>query len=550
MSVKCPKWLENAVFYEIYPSSFFDSNGDGIGDIQGIIAKLDYLEQLGVNALWLNPCFASPFADGGYDIADYCQVATRYGTNDDLAELFRSAEKRGMKICLDLVAGHTSIAHKWFKESAKAERNAYSDYYIWTDSWLSPSCGMSMINGAAERDGSFAISFFSTQPALNYGFANPDPKCKWQLPVDHPACQKVREEMKNIMRFWLNLGAAGFRCDMAPSLVKKDPDRKETMAIWREFRAMLDEEYPEAVLIAEWAYAPQSLKAGFHCDFLLHCGTPAYTTLFRNEPERDLWDGLDKSGFYEKDGNDYTVINKHSYFDSAGLGDAEFFFKTYLDHYERTKNDGFISIPTGNHDMTRISDLRDERDLACVFAFILTMPGVPFIYYGDEIGMRNVKGLVSREGGYSRTQSRTPMQWNSGKNAGFSTAGAEELYLPVDTACGAPDVAEQQSRPDSLWNTVRQLTGIRRRHDALNAGSDFKLLLADYPMIYTRSSENEKLLIVIQPARRAWQTEIVLPEGVTKLIPVISTDISAEVAGNKLKLSGTAGTQSGIWQMI
>ena len=131
MSVKCPKWLENAVFYEIYPSSFFDSNGDGIGDIQGIIAKLDYLEQLGVNALWLNPCFASPFADGGYDIADYCQVATRYGTNDDLAELFRSAEKRGMKICLDLVAGHTSIAHKWFKESAKAERNAYSDYYIW-----------------------------------------------------------------------------------------------------------------------------------------------------------------------------------------------------------------------------------------------------------------------------------------------------------------------------------------------------------------------------------------------------------------------------------
>jgi len=136
------------------------------------------------------------------------------------------------------------------------------------------------------------------------------------------------------------------------------------------------------------------------------------------------------------------------------------------------------------------------------------------------------------------------------RNAGFSTAGAEELYLPVDTACGAPDVAEQQSRPDSLWHTVRMLTGIRRRHDALNAGSDFKLLLADYPMIYTRSSENEKLLIVIQPARRAWQTEIVLPEGVTKLIPVISTDISAEVAGNKLKLSGTAGTQSGIWQMI
>ena len=549
MSVKCPKWLESAVFYEIYPSSFFDSNGDGIGDIQGIIAKLDYLVDLGVNALWLNPCFASPFADGGYDVADFCQVAPRYGTNDDLVQLFKEADKRGIKICLDLVAGHTSIKHKWFQESAKAESNPYSNYYIWTDSWLSPSDGMSMIAGAADRDGSFAINFFSTQPALNYGFANPNPKYKWQLPVNHPDCLKVREEMKNIMRFWLDLGAAGFRCDMAPSLVKRDPERKETMAVWREFRAMLDEEYPEAVLIAEWAYAPQSLKAGFHCDFLLHCGTPAYTTLFRNDPARDMWFGLDKSAFYEKDGNDYNVVNKNSYFDPAGLGDADAFFKIYLDHYEQTKNDGFISIPTGNHDMARISDLRDERDLSCVFAFILTMPGVPFIYYGDEIGMRNIKGLVSREGGYTRTQARTPMQWSNEKNAGFSTADASKLYLPVDTAADAPAVAEQQSRKDSLWHKVQSMIAMRRSREALNAGSGFDLLLADYPLIYTRSAENEKLLIVIQPARGAWKKEVALPEGICKLTPVMPTEITAEISENKLNLSGTEGTQFGIWQM-
>ena len=453
-----------------------------------------------------------------------------------------------MKICLDLVAGHTSIAHKWFKESAKAERNAYSDYYIWTDSWLSPSCGMSMINGAAERDGSFAINFFSTQPALNYGFANPDPKCKWQLPVDHPACRKVREEMKNIMRFWLNLGAAGFRCDMAPSLVKKDPDRKETMAIWREFRAMLDEEYPEAVLIAEWAYAPQALKAGFHCDFLLHCGTPGYTTLFRNEPERDLWRGIDKSAFYEKDGNDYTVKNFHSYFDAAGLGDAEFFFKTYLDHYERTREDGFISIPTGDHDMTRISDFRSEQDLACVFAFILTMPGVPFIYYGDEIGMKNIPGLVSKEGGYTRTQARTPMQWDGSENKGFSTAPAEKLYLPVDKRPGAPDLAEQQGRPDSLWHKVQELLKIRQTLPALQADGGLKLLLADYPLVYLRSKGEETFVIVIQPAAREWRCEVELPFAAAELSPVLAGNINAGIADGKMCFSG-GGTQYGIWQI-
>lgn len=547
MKKMCPDWLKSAVFYEIYPSSFFDSNGDGIGDLPGIIAKLDYLTSLGVNAVWLNPCYVSTFADGGYDIADYRKVAPRYGTNEDLIRLFKEAEKRGIKICLDLVAGHTSIEHPWFKESAKAEKNAYSNYYIWNNSWLESTGGMHMVSGMAERDGSFLNNYFTVQPALNYGFANPDPAFSWQLPVDHPDVLKVREEIKNVIRFYLDLGAAGFRCDLAPSLVKKDPGKIQTMAFWREIREMIDAEYPEAVLISEWAYAPQALKAGFHCDFLLHCGTPGYTTLFRNEPKRDLWNGIDKSAFYEKDGNDYTVKNPNSYFDAAGLGGIDVFLKTYLDHYERTKNDGFISIPTGDHDMPRISDFRDEQDLTVIFAFILTMPGVPFIYYGDEIGMRNIRGLVSKEGGYTRTQARTPMQWDSGKNAGFSTAGADQLYLPVDKAADAPNVAEQQSRKGSLWNNIRELIDLRIHTPALQADGELSVLQAGYPLIYQRSKGEEKYLVVIQPARRNWQIRLTLPEAAT-LIPVLPTEITAAVNNGEVEFSGT-GTQFGIWKI-
>ena len=176
--MKIPAWLENAIFYEIYPQSFMDSNNDGIGDFKGIIQKLDYIKELGCNAIWMNPCFDSPFGDAGYDVADYYKAAPRYGTNDDLKLLFEEVHKRGMHILLDLVPGHTSTEHKWFKESLKAEKNEFSDRYVWTDSiWEEPE-GMGCIRGISDRDGSCAVNFFSHQPALNYGFYNPDPQKK------------------------------------------------------------------------------------------------------------------------------------------------------------------------------------------------------------------------------------------------------------------------------------------------------------------------------------------------------------------------------------
>lgn len=169
-----PKWLDNAVFYEIYPQSFQDTNADGIGDLEGIIRHLDDIQELGCTAIWLNPCFQSPFGDAGYDVEDYCRVAPRYGTNEDMARLFEESHRRNMYVILDLVPGHTAVTHRWFRESMKAEKNEYTDRYVWTDCvWESPD-GMGCIRGISDRDGSCAVNFFSHQPALNYGFYKPD----------------------------------------------------------------------------------------------------------------------------------------------------------------------------------------------------------------------------------------------------------------------------------------------------------------------------------------------------------------------------------------
>ena len=202
-----PAWLDTAVFYEIYPQSFADANGDGIGDIAGITARLDYIQDLGCNAIWLNPCFDSPFKDAGYDVRDYRLVAPRYGTNADLIALFHEVHERGMHILLDLVPGHTSEEHAWFRRSAEAAHNEYSDRYIWTDSWIAGGDGLPFIGGESPRNGTYILNFFKCQPALNYGFAHP--KHAWQQPALGPDALATADAMVDIMRFWLSRGADG-----------------------------------------------------------------------------------------------------------------------------------------------------------------------------------------------------------------------------------------------------------------------------------------------------------------------------------------------------
>ena len=472
-----PQWLDDAVFYEIYPQSFRDSNGDGIGDIPGIIEKLDYVKGLGCNALWLNPCFDSPFKDAGYDVRDYKKVAPRYGTNEDLFRLFDEAHKRNMRVILDLVPGHTSEEHPWFLESKKIKpADEVKNRYIWTNSWFFWGLdGLKFIAGEAERDGCYIINFFKCQPALNYGFGSRSHI--WQLPPDHPDCIATRETLKDIMRFWLRgdkgRGCDGFRVDMADSLVKFDDARKSaTSAVWRNIREMLDAEFPEAALAAEWSCPPLSLNAGFHIDFLLDHGNSGYRSLVRD---------------YENGGEN------NSYFKKEGNGSIKRFLDQYLPWYEETKNTGYISIITGNHDTPRISHCLDSRELSLAYAVIFTMPGTPFLYYGDEIGMRYLYFLPTKEGGYGRTGSRTPFQWNKDVNMGFSATPAELLYLPVDADPCAPSVEAQEGDPASLLNTVKALLALRHSEDDLKAQANLEISHAasgadDRSFIYKRGS--------------------------------------------------------------
>ena len=510
-----PNWLNTATFYEIYPQSFLDTNGDGIGDLPGIISKLDYISSLGANALWLNPVFESPFGDAGYDVSDFRKVAPRYGTNADLKRLFKEAHKRGMRVVLDLVAGHTSVEHPWFKASRKHQQNPYTDYYTWTPTvWTDGGPGR-WINGAGPRDGNYLANFFWFQPALNYGYAKPDPAHPWEQPVDAPAPRAMRAELEAIMRFWLDAGCDGFRVDMAASLVKGPPDSPELRALWQDFRGWMGRDYSHAVLISEWSNPKQALSAGFHIDFMIHFGEPAYNALV------GTW------GDVKGDARD-----PHVFFERAGGGDILGFTENYLEHYEATKNQGFIALPTGNHDYPRLSRGRTEAELRGVHAMLLTMPGVPFIYYGDEIGMNYLEDLEAKEGSYAnRTGTRTPMQWTSGRNKGFSSAPASKLYLPVDPSSTAPDVASQIDDPTSHLQFIRDLLALRHKHPALGNLGGFRVLYAKkkaYPFVYERSAEGEQFVIVLNPrAEASRSTALDLPADAS-YEPVFETGIKLE----------------------
>ncbi len=472
-----PEWLKDAVFYEIYPQSFNDSNGDGIGDIPGIIEALNYISDLGVSALWINPCFDSPFLDAGYDIRDYKKVAPRYGTNEDLILLFKEAHRRGIKVLLDLVPGHTSDQHPWFLESKKAEKNIYSDRYVWTSHAFEGIKDHPYISGMSERAGAYMLNFFASQPALNYGWLNRTEK--WMSAADSPEAAATREAMKDVMRFWLDRGCDGFRVDMADSLVKNDDANKSaTAAIWRSVREMLDKEYPEAAMVSEWSNPQQAINGGgFHMDFYLdHVGN-GYNTLLRD---------------YEKGGED------NSFFLSKGHGDIMRFLDDYLPKYNATKERGYISMFTCNHDTPRPARTLSVPELKLFYAFLMTMPGVPFVYYGDEIGMRYLD-VKTKEGGYQRTGSRTPMQWNHKDNYGFSSAAKEDLYLPVDESEDAPVVFDQISAPDSLYRCLRRFIHFRRNNRDLWADIPLEILYAEkekLPFVYRRGS----LIMAVNPS--------------------------------------------------
>lgn len=548
-----PEWLRDGVIYQVYPSSYKDSDGNGIGDIRGVISELDYIESLGVRSIWFNPLFVSGWIDGGYDVIDFYRVDPRFGTNNDMVELIEKAHAKGIKVMLDLVAGHTSDKHPWFIQSSQDTNLQYSDYYIWSNrlpdakaekdletmlkdpNYMQNTIGKWM-KSEYPRNKFYMKNFYACQPSLNYGYANPDPSRPWEQGVDAPGPKAVRQELKDIIAFWYGKGVDGFRVDMANSLVKNDKDKKEIMNLWREIREWSDKNYPDHVLMAEWGSPKYCLAAGYNIDMDLN-GTKAHNRRMYFDRKHQA----DGGSYFSLNGGQPSVKDLYGNawpedkIDSKTT--AAEMLKEYYDYFtdclESTETMGYFATITGNHDHLRINmGARNTPDqLKVMLTWVLTMP-MPILYYGDEIGMRSLVDLPNVEGanhnGKERSGARTPMQWTSGETAGFSTCSPDKLYLPVCTewspatsypqyldwkknfeagkvkpiAKGEITVESQDKDPESILNWTRELIALRKSSEALWADSKFIPVFNEsqpYPMVYLRSNGKETFLIALNP---------------------------------------------------
>ena len=458
------KWIKKAIFYEIYPTSFKDSNNDGIGDLNGITSKLDYIDSMGFNALWINPFFKSPFKDGGYDVSDFFAVDPRFGNLDDFKELLKKAHEKNIRVIIDLIPGHASEQNKIFLESAKPQHNEYSDLFIWNSCVWNLEQPYRLISGRYDRNACYMVNFFSTQPAFNFGF-NKVKYPEWQMSYKDERTFQAREYMKKILRFWLDLGVDGFRVDMADSLVKEDDEKTATMEVWEYIFKDIKKEYPEACFVSEWCQPERALKCGFDVDFVLDHHDNFCHFLARSS-ENTIGP---------------CVLNG---------GEQESFKKDVASRYETALNNhGLLGLISGNHDCPRVATLLDENKAKLFYMIHFTLPGVPFVYYGDEIGMKH-RNLDSKDGGYQRTGDRTPMQWDNSKNRGFSSTD-QELYLPVDDEpC---NVEDSLNDPDSLLNFIKDMIKLRKTNNEIVDGGFEFIELEKNIISYKR--DNLKVLI-------------------------------------------------------
>ena len=487
-------WLSEAILYEIYPQSFADSNGDGIGDLPGVLAHLDHLRWLGIDTIWFNPCFASPFVDAGYDVADYLRVAPRYGTNDDMVTLIEAARDRGIRVLLDLVAGHTSIEHRWFQAELNATgADPEGDRYVWSEQAGQQATSQGApgqspwVPSPGPRPGHYLKNFYEAQPALNFGYARLPDGEPWRQPVDAAGPRRNRQALRDIMAFWLDRGVAGFRVDMAFSLIKDDPGFRQTVALWRELRAWLAQTYPGAVIIPEGGEPDTGSIPAFDADLFLVISAP-HSSLFNNGGAGRL----------------FMVPAAPCFFEAEGQGSTEPFLRAWSDVRGRWPGRPVL-LASADHDFSRLAcGSRTAEQLGAAFTFLLTWGSVPSIYYGDEIGLRYQTGLPDREGSeifpeyYNRAGARTPMQWDDTANAGFSTGPASALYLPIDPADDRPTVKAQLADPASTLHLVRRLISLRRSTPALGGRATTRVLHAGYPFVYLRG---ESHLVVVNPGR-------------------------------------------------
>ena len=435
------KKKKDLMFYEIYPTSFQDSNHDGVGDLKGITKRLDYIAELGFNGIWLNPFYVSPFLDGGYDVADFFDVDPRFGTLQDFDDLIKKAHELGISVIVDLVAGHASCQNPDFLESAKWERNKKSDLFIWNSSVWDYEPNYRLIGGMYPRHGNYMVNFFAHQPAFNYGFAKVEYP-SWQMSYKDERTMLARNYLLDVMRFWLKRGADGFRVDMADSLVKNDEDKSATIEVWQYLFKEIRAEYPDAFFVSEWSYPERAFEAGFDADFVL-----------------DHWDN-----FYHRLTRSNENTRGTSYFHHGEQG--EFILKDLLERYAAAnKYHKALALISGNHDTTRIANYLNHEELKLFYLMLFTLPGIPFVLYGDEIEMKT-SAIPSRDGGYQRTGTRIPMIWdNSVPYHDFSDTKGE-TYLPFYEK-NTISVESAWNDPDSLLHWIKELTALRSSLDDL-----------------------------------------------------------------------------------
>ncbi|MBX3501678.1 MAG: maltose alpha-D-glucosyltransferase [Alphaproteobacteria bacterium] len=507
-SARDPLWYKDAIIYQLHVKSFADSNNDGIGDFPGLISKLDYLADLGVNTLWLLPFYPSPRRDDGYDIADYRNVHPEYGVMADVRRFIAAAHKKGMRVITELVINHTSDQHPWFQRARKAKPGSvFRDFYVWSDT-DEKYRGTRIIFLDTERSNwtwdpvaraYFWHRFYSHQPDLNF---------------DNP---KVVEAVLSVMRFWLDIGVDGLRLDAVPYLVEREgtinENLPETHAMLKRIRAELDARYPDRMLLAEANQWPEDTKdyfgQGDECHMAFHFPLmPRMYMALAREDRFPITDIMRQTPQIPDNCQWAIFLRNHDELTLEMVTDSErdYLWQTYATDRRARINLGI---------RRRLAPLleRDRRRIEMLNCLLLSMPGAPVIYYGDEIGMGDNIRLGDRDG------VRTPMQWSPDRNGGFSRADPAALALPsiMDPLYGydAVNVEAQTRDPHSLLHWMRRMLAIRRQHPAFGRGT----LRFLYPrnrkvLVYLRCHEDETILCVANVARTPQAVEIDLSEFV------------------------------------
>jgi len=490
-----PQWYKDAVIYELHVRAFFDANGDGSGDFQGLTQKLDYLADLGVTALWLLPFYPSPGKDDGYDIADYTDVKAEYGTLRDVKVLIKEAHRRGLKVITELVCNHTSDQHPWFQRARRAPKgSAARDYYVWTDDpdkykearIIFKDFETSNWSWDPVADQYYWHRFYHHQPDLN--FENP----------------RVREGLKKTLDFWLDLGVDGLRLDAVPYLYERDgttcENLPETHAFLRELRAHIDANYSDRMLLAEANQWPEDavayFGAGDECHMCFHFPLmPRMFMAVRMEDRFPLYDILDQTPAIPDNAQWALFLRNHDELTLEMVTDEE---RDYM--YRVYAHDPQMRINLGIR--RRLAPLlgNNRRRIELLNGLLFALPGTPVLYYGDEIGMGDNVYLGDRNG------VRTPMQWSGDRNAGFSAANRQRLFLPVITDpeyhYEAINVEIQQNNPQSLLWWMKRLIALRKGYRAFGRGS-LTFLHPDNRRIvaFVREFEGERILVVANMSR-------------------------------------------------